>query len=129
MKSNFLINLGYGDPSRVHLRNPRLAFEEACTPAANSPSGVTDDIMPRCTQITPGDDNDRIARRPIIPECSTTRKRHREPRAFAEAFGFGADVAVVEVDDVAGDRETESEAAAFGGGVGLAQALENVREE
>src|SRR4051795_11260980 len=56
-------------------------------------------------------------------------QRYGEPCAFAEAFGFGADVAVVEVDDVAGDRETESEAAAFGGGVGLAEALENVREE
>jgi 3-hydroxypropanoate dehydrogenase len=29
-KSNFLINLGYGDPARLHPRNPRLAFEEAC---------------------------------------------------------------------------------------------------
>jgi 3-hydroxypropanoate dehydrogenase len=31
VKSNFLINLGYGDPSKLHPRNPRLAFEEACT--------------------------------------------------------------------------------------------------
>jgi 3-hydroxypropanoate dehydrogenase len=30
LKSNFLVNLGYGDPSKVHLRNPRLAFEETC---------------------------------------------------------------------------------------------------
>jgi 3-hydroxypropanoate dehydrogenase len=29
-KSNFLINLGHGDPAKVHPRNPRLAFEEAC---------------------------------------------------------------------------------------------------
>lgn len=29
-KSNFLLNLGYGDPTRVHPRNPRLSFEEAC---------------------------------------------------------------------------------------------------
>ena len=29
-KSNFLINLGHGDPARVHPRNPRLAFDEAC---------------------------------------------------------------------------------------------------
>ena len=28
-KSNFLVNLGYGDRSRLHARNPRLAFEEA----------------------------------------------------------------------------------------------------
>ena len=29
-KSNFLINIGHGDPAKVHPRNPRLAFEEAC---------------------------------------------------------------------------------------------------
>jgi 3-hydroxypropanoate dehydrogenase len=29
-KSNFLINIGYGDPSKVHPRNPRLDFDEAC---------------------------------------------------------------------------------------------------
>ncbi len=29
-KSNFLVNLGHGDPSRLHPRNPRLDFAEAC---------------------------------------------------------------------------------------------------
>ncbi|MCS6932397.1 MAG: malonic semialdehyde reductase [Acetobacteraceae bacterium] len=29
-KSNFLVNLGYGDPSGLFPRSPRLAFEEAC---------------------------------------------------------------------------------------------------
>ena len=29
-KSNFLINLGHGDPAKVHARNPRLTFDEAC---------------------------------------------------------------------------------------------------
>lgn len=29
-KSNFLINMGYGDPSTLHPRNPRLDFDEAC---------------------------------------------------------------------------------------------------
>jgi len=29
-KSNFLCNLGYGDPSRLHERAPRLSFDEAC---------------------------------------------------------------------------------------------------
>lgn len=29
-RSNFLMNLGYGDPAKVHPRNPRLDFEEAC---------------------------------------------------------------------------------------------------
>jgi 3-hydroxypropanoate dehydrogenase len=29
-KINFLCNLGYGDPSKVRPRNPRLDFEEAC---------------------------------------------------------------------------------------------------
>lgn len=31
VKSNFLCNLGYGDPSKVFPRSPRLNFEEACT--------------------------------------------------------------------------------------------------
>ncbi len=30
VKSNFLVNLGYGDPSKVRPRGPRLSFEEAC---------------------------------------------------------------------------------------------------
>jgi 3-hydroxypropanoate dehydrogenase len=29
-KVNFLCNLGYGDKSKLHPRNPRLSFEEAC---------------------------------------------------------------------------------------------------
>ena len=29
-KSNFLINLGYGDKATVYPRNPRLTFDEAC---------------------------------------------------------------------------------------------------
>jgi 3-hydroxypropanoate dehydrogenase len=29
-KSNFLVNLGYGDPSGLFARSPRLAFGEAC---------------------------------------------------------------------------------------------------
>jgi 3-hydroxypropanoate dehydrogenase len=29
-KSNFLCNLGYGDPSRLFSRNPRISFEQAC---------------------------------------------------------------------------------------------------
>lgn len=29
-KSNFLCNLGYGDPSKVRPRNPRPSFDEAC---------------------------------------------------------------------------------------------------
>jgi 3-hydroxypropanoate dehydrogenase len=29
-KSNFLINLGYGDAAQLKPRNPRLSFEEAC---------------------------------------------------------------------------------------------------
>ena len=29
-RSNFLINLGYGDASRLHPRLPRPAFDEAC---------------------------------------------------------------------------------------------------
>ena len=31
VKSNFLCNLGYGDPSKLHPRLPRLVFDEACT--------------------------------------------------------------------------------------------------
>ena len=30
VKSNFLCNLGYGDPSRLRPRAPRLPFEDAC---------------------------------------------------------------------------------------------------
>jgi 3-hydroxypropanoate dehydrogenase len=30
IKSNFLCNLGYGDPSKLHPRSPRLEFAEAC---------------------------------------------------------------------------------------------------
>ena len=30
IRSNFLVNLGYGNRSKVHKRNPRLAFDEAC---------------------------------------------------------------------------------------------------
>jgi len=31
VKSNFLINLGYGDPAKLQPRHPRLEFGEACT--------------------------------------------------------------------------------------------------
>ncbi len=31
VRSNFLCNLGYGDPSKLFPRSPRLKFEEACT--------------------------------------------------------------------------------------------------
>jgi 3-hydroxypropanoate dehydrogenase len=30
IKSNFICNLGYGDPAKLYPRNPRLTFEEAC---------------------------------------------------------------------------------------------------
>ena len=30
VKVNFLCNLGYGDPAKLHPRGPRLGFEEAC---------------------------------------------------------------------------------------------------
>ena len=30
VKSNFLCNLGYGDRTRLHPREPRLSFDEAC---------------------------------------------------------------------------------------------------
>jgi 3-hydroxypropanoate dehydrogenase len=31
VKSNFLINIGYGDPAKLYPRGPRLAFEEIAT--------------------------------------------------------------------------------------------------
>ena len=31
LQANFLINLGYGDDSKLFKRNPRLSFEQACT--------------------------------------------------------------------------------------------------
>ena len=30
IKSNFICNIGYGDPARLHPRNPRLDFDAAC---------------------------------------------------------------------------------------------------
>ena len=30
VRSNFLINIGYGDPATLFPRNPRLDFDEAC---------------------------------------------------------------------------------------------------
>ena len=30
IKTNFLCNLGYGDPAKLFARNPRLGFDEAC---------------------------------------------------------------------------------------------------
>ena len=30
VQSNFLVNLGYGDPAGLYPRNPRLEFDEAC---------------------------------------------------------------------------------------------------
>jgi 3-hydroxypropanoate dehydrogenase len=31
VRSNFLCNLGYGDPAKLHPRAPRLGFDEACS--------------------------------------------------------------------------------------------------
>ncbi len=31
VRTNFLCNLGYGDPSALHPRLPRLSFSEACS--------------------------------------------------------------------------------------------------
>jgi 3-hydroxypropanoate dehydrogenase len=31
VKSNFLCNIGYGDPSKLFPRSPRLSFDEACS--------------------------------------------------------------------------------------------------
>lgn len=30
IKTNFICNMGYGDPSKIFARSPRLTFEEAC---------------------------------------------------------------------------------------------------
>ena len=30
IRSNFLINIGYGDVTKLHPRNPRLSFDQAC---------------------------------------------------------------------------------------------------
>ena len=30
IKTNFIVNLGHGDPSKLFARSPRLSFEEAC---------------------------------------------------------------------------------------------------
>ena len=31
LRSNFLVNLGHGNPEKTHKRNPRPAFDEVCT--------------------------------------------------------------------------------------------------
>ncbi|MNR64000.1 putative malonic semialdehyde reductase RutE [compost metagenome] len=31
VKTNFLCNLGYGDPDKLFPRSPRLSFEECCS--------------------------------------------------------------------------------------------------
>lgn len=31
LKSNFICNLGHGDPAKLFVRSPRLAFDDACT--------------------------------------------------------------------------------------------------
>ena len=31
LKSNFICNLGHGDPAQLFVRSPRLAFDDACT--------------------------------------------------------------------------------------------------
>jgi 3-hydroxypropanoate dehydrogenase len=31
VKSNFICTLGHGDPAKLHPRNPRLSFEQACS--------------------------------------------------------------------------------------------------
>jgi 3-hydroxypropanoate dehydrogenase len=31
IKSNFICGLGYGDPSKLFARSPRLSFDEACS--------------------------------------------------------------------------------------------------
>ena len=36
VKSNFLCSVGYGDPSGVFPRNPRLSFDEACNLDSNN---------------------------------------------------------------------------------------------
>jgi len=30
IKTNFICNLGHGDPSKLFARSPRLTFDEAC---------------------------------------------------------------------------------------------------
>ena len=31
IRSNFLVNLGHGDPEKAHKRNPRPSFDDVCT--------------------------------------------------------------------------------------------------
>src|SRR5205823_14876094 len=57
------------------------------------------------------------------------RQRDDEARALAESLAFGADLAVMQLDDVPGDGQPESEAAAFRRPFRLAQTLEDMRQE
>src|SRR5436190_21000516 len=62
-------------------------------------------------------------------ESLRERERHHERRPFAGAVALRGDRAVMELDDVAGDGQAEAQAAALGGGVALAQAVEDEREK
>jgi len=53
------------------------------------------------------------------------RKRDDESRSFSEPVAFCFDVAVMQLDDVSRDRQSESEAAAFCVSFGLAESLED----
>src|SRR5688572_20215550 len=56
-------------------------------------------------------------------------KSHGEAGAAAGTVAGGGDLAVVELDDVPGDGQSQSEAAALVRAFGLTQSIEDVREE
>src|SRR5207244_2688000 len=59
------------------------------------------------------------------------RQRHVEGRAFGEAIARGLDGAPMQLDEMTGDGQPESQAAVFAGRsrIRLTEALEDVREE
>src|ERR1700726_4962154 len=57
------------------------------------------------------------------------RQRHDERRALPEAVALRADLALMQIDDVPRDRQSETEAGSLRVALGLTQALEHVREK
>ena len=45
-KSNFLVNLGYGDPAKLHPRLPRLDFDQACRIECDPRGGASPSGLP-----------------------------------------------------------------------------------
>ena len=57
------------------------------------------------------------------------RQRDDESCPFSESFALGANLAVMQLDDVSRDRQSESQAASLRRSLGLTQSLEHMRQK